>query len=84
MFYLVLSCLGIYFGYVDVESAQSGMSVAAEVQVAIGTEGRKHLVARSVDRFAKAPEAKIAEEKEKLAKYEQMMEQVTKRLEQLA
>ena len=27
---------------------------------------------------------KIAEEKEKLAKYEQMMEQVTKRLEQLA
>ena len=53
MFYLVLACLGIYFGYVDVESAQSGMSVAAEVQVAIGTEGRKHLVARSVDRFAK-------------------------------
>ena len=39
----------------------------------------------SNERFlSKAPEAKIAEEKEKLAKYEQMMEQVTKRLEQLA
>ena len=38
----------------------------------------------SNERFlSKAPEAKIAEEKEKLAKYEQMMEQVTKRLEQL-
>ena len=31
----------------------------------------------------KAPEAKIAEEKEKLAKYTQMMEQVTTRLAQL-
>ena len=39
----------------------------------------------SNERFlSKAPEAKIAEEKEKLSKYEQMMEQVTKRLEQLA
>ena len=34
--------------------------------------------------LSKAPEAKVLEEKEKLAKYEQMMEQVTKRLEQLA
>ena len=33
--------------------------------------------------LAKAPEAKIAEEKEKLAKYTQMMEQVNLRLEQL-
>ncbi len=33
--------------------------------------------------LAKAPEAKIAEEKEKLAKYTQMMEQVELRLEQL-
>ncbi len=32
---------------------------------------------------SKAPEAKIAEEKEKLAKYTQMMEQVVSRLEQL-
>ena len=31
----------------------------------------------------KAPEAKINEEKEKQAKYEQMMKQVTERLEQL-
>ncbi|MBO4290883.1 MAG: valine--tRNA ligase [Lachnospiraceae bacterium] len=36
------------------------------------------------ERFiSKAPEAKIAEEKEKLAKYTRMMEQVTLRLEQL-
>ena len=34
--------------------------------------------------ISKAPEAKIAEEKEKLAKYTQMMEQVKTRLEQLA
>ena len=33
--------------------------------------------------ISKAPEAKIAEEKEKLAKYTQMMDQVTLRLEQL-
>ena len=33
--------------------------------------------------ISKAPEAKIAEEKEKLAKYEKMMEQVTARLAQL-
>ena len=33
--------------------------------------------------ISKAPEAKIAEEKEKLAKYTQMMEQVTERLSQL-
>ena len=33
------------------------------------------------ERFlSKAPEAKVQEEKEKLAKYEQMMEQVTARL----
>lgn len=32
---------------------------------------------------SKAPEAKIAEEKEKLAKYAQMMEQVKERLSQL-
>ena len=38
----------------------------------------------SNERFiSKAPEAKIAEEKEKLAKYTQMMEQVKNRLEQL-
>ena len=38
----------------------------------------------SNERFlSKAPEAKIAEEKEKLAKYAQMMEQVKERLEQL-
>ena len=38
----------------------------------------------SNERFiSKAPEAKIAEEKEKLAKYTQMMEQVTTRLAQL-
>ncbi len=38
----------------------------------------------SNERFiSKAPEAKIAEEKEKLAKYTQMMEQVTERLAQL-
>ena len=36
------------------------------------------------ERFlSKAPEAKIAEEKEKLAKYTQMMEQVRERLGQL-
>ena len=33
--------------------------------------------------ISKAPEAKIAEEKEKLAKYTQMMEQVTERLASL-
>ena len=33
--------------------------------------------------ISKAPEAKIAEEKEKLAKYTQMMEQVEERLGQL-
>ena len=38
----------------------------------------------SNERFiSKAPEAKIAEEKEKLAKYTNMMEQVTTRLSQL-
>ena len=38
----------------------------------------------SNERFiSKAPEAKIAEEKEKLAKYTQMMEQVKDRLAQL-
>ncbi|MBQ3907045.1 MAG: valine--tRNA ligase, partial [Lachnospiraceae bacterium] len=38
----------------------------------------------SNERFiSKAPEAKIAEEKEKLAKYEKMMEQVTERLKAL-
>jgi len=34
--------------------------------------------------ISKAPESKIAEEKEKLEKYTQMMEQVKQRLEQLA
>ena len=39
----------------------------------------------SNERFiSKAPEAKIAEEKEKLAKYSQMMEQVKERLQQLS
>ena len=39
----------------------------------------------SNERFiSKAPEAKIAEEKEKLAKYSQMMEQVRERLQQLS
>ena len=33
--------------------------------------------------ISRAPEAKIQEEKEKLAKYEQMMEQVKERLGQL-
>ena len=33
--------------------------------------------------ISKAPESKIAEEKEKLEKYTQMMNQVTERLEQL-
>ena len=33
--------------------------------------------------ISKAPESKIAEEKEKLTKYTQMMEQVETRLEQL-
>lgn len=33
--------------------------------------------------LSKAPEAKVQEEKEKLAKYEQMMEQVEERLEQM-
>ncbi|MDE6674856.1 MAG: valine--tRNA ligase, partial [Acetatifactor sp.] len=38
----------------------------------------------SNERFlSKAPEAKIQEEKEKLAKYTQMMEQVKQRLQQL-
>ena len=38
----------------------------------------------SNERFlSKAPEAKIAEEKEKLAKYEQMMAQVLQRLDQM-
>ena len=38
----------------------------------------------SNERFlSKAPEAKIAEEKDKLAKYTQMMEQVKERLAQL-
>ena len=38
----------------------------------------------SNERFlSKAPEAKIAEEKEKLEKYTQMMKQVKVRLEQL-
>ena len=34
--------------------------------------------------ISKAPEAKIKEEKEKQAKYAQMMEQVKERLKQLA
>ena len=39
----------------------------------------------SNERFiSKAPEAKVKEEKEKLAKYEQMMKQVEERLEQLS
>ena len=33
--------------------------------------------------MSKAPEKKVAEEREKLAKYTQMMEQVNERLEQL-
>ena len=38
----------------------------------------------SNERFiSKAPAAKIEEEKEKLAKYQQMMDQVKERLEQL-
>ena len=38
----------------------------------------------SNERFlSKAPESKVAQEKEKLDKYTQMMEQVEKRLEQL-
>ena len=38
----------------------------------------------SNERFmSKAPEAKVAEEREKLAKYTQMMEQVETRLAQL-
>ena len=38
----------------------------------------------SNERFlSKAPEAKVAQEREKLAKYTQMMEQVTQRLAQL-
>lgn len=34
--------------------------------------------------LSKAPEAKVQEEKEKLAKYEQMMAQVEERLQQMA
>ena len=33
--------------------------------------------------LSKAPEAKVSEEKEKLAKYEQMMQQVEERLSQM-
>ena len=34
---------GIYFGDIDVESAHSYMTVAAEIEVAVRTEGREHL-----------------------------------------
>ena len=43
---------GIYFGDIDVESAHSHMTVAAEVKVAVRAEGREHLIAWCVDRFA--------------------------------
>ena len=45
---------------------------------------RSHGMLNNEKFVSKAPAAKIQEEKDKLAKYEQMMEQVTKRLEQLA
>ena len=43
---------GIHFGDIDVESAHSYMTVAAEVKVAVRTEGREHLIAWGVDRLA--------------------------------
>jgi len=44
---------------------------------------RSHNMLNNEKFVSKAPEAKIQEEKDKLAKYEQMMEEVTKRLESL-
>ena len=49
---------GIYFGDIDVESAHSHMTVAAEVEIAVRTEGREHLIAWGVDsspRFSTPP-----------------------------
>ena len=43
---------GIHFGDIDIESAHSHMTVAAEVEVAVRMEGREHLIAWCVDRFA--------------------------------
>ena len=51
MLQLVSSSLLVYFGDKNVETAHAYMTIATEVKVAIGTEGREHLVARCVDGF---------------------------------
>ena len=66
------------------------VDIAQEIERLAKEEDRlKSEIARSNgmlnnERFvSKAPAAKVAEEKEKLAKYEQMLEEVSKRLTQL-
>ena len=52
MGYLVLLGFLIHLGDVDVETTHAHMTIAAEIEVAIRAEGREHLVARGIDRFA--------------------------------
>ena len=52
MIYLVFVGLRVNLGDIDVESAHAHMSVTTEVEVAVRSESRKHLVAWRIDRFA--------------------------------
>ena len=49
--HLVFPGLAVHLCHIDVESAHAHVSVAAEIEVAVGAERREHLVARCVDRL---------------------------------
>ena len=38
--------------YINIESAHTGMAVAGEVEVTVGTESRKHFITFGIDRLA--------------------------------
>ena len=50
--YLPVACHSIAFGLEDIQTTHTYVSVAGEVKLSVGTEGRKHLIAFCVDRLA--------------------------------
>ena len=52
MGYLILLGFLIHLGDVDIETTHAHMTIAAEIEVAVRTEGREHLIARGIDGFA--------------------------------
>ena len=74
----------LYMPFADlVDIAQEIQRLEKEEKRLLGELARVNGMLSNERFLSKAPEAKIAEEKEKLAKYTQMMEQVSVRLSQL-